>query len=304
MTSALRALTTGLIDYAGLFPPASLSMDQAVRNFDAYRHGEHRDMLSRFILPVQRLEEFENAAAFRLDEDPDPWHLSILGSGDPFADSEILKSFNLRHEGGAIIDVVEMRLVEGMPAERVREALGDVTVYVELAAGNEGFRDQVDTLRRNGLRAKLRTGGVTAAAIPESRTVLDFIAACAERRVPFKATAGLHHPIRCRRALTYEPDSPEGVMHGFVNLFLAAALVYESVEPEVVHALLLEEDASSLRLSDTAIEWRDHVILAEVIAEVRRSLAISFGSCSFDEPVSDLMALGWLPADSTQSGHQ
>ena len=58
----LRILLRGLIDYAGLFPPASLDMADAVRNYAAYREGEHAWALGRFVVPAARLEEFERVA--------------------------------------------------------------------------------------------------------------------------------------------------------------------------------------------------------------------------------------------------
>ena len=47
----------GLIDYAGLFPPASLDLAAAVRNFTWYRLGDDNWMLGRFIVPASRLQD-------------------------------------------------------------------------------------------------------------------------------------------------------------------------------------------------------------------------------------------------------
>ena len=39
--TAIEALLAGLIDYAGLYPPASLDMRAAVENYRKYRGGKH-----------------------------------------------------------------------------------------------------------------------------------------------------------------------------------------------------------------------------------------------------------------------
>src|SRR5207244_8426599 len=57
LARSLQALLTGLIDYAGLFPPASLSMEQALANYARYREGEHAWMLGRFVVPAARAAE-------------------------------------------------------------------------------------------------------------------------------------------------------------------------------------------------------------------------------------------------------
>jgi hypothetical protein len=51
----------GLIDYAGLFPPAGLDMPTSARNYVSYRSGRYAWVLGRLIIPVARLIEF-NAA--------------------------------------------------------------------------------------------------------------------------------------------------------------------------------------------------------------------------------------------------
>ncbi|HEV2719334.1 MAG TPA: hypothetical protein VG323_04885, partial [Thermoanaerobaculia bacterium] len=106
--------------------------------------------------------------------------------------------------------------------------------------------------------------------------------------VAFKATAGLHHPLRCVRPLTYEPSSPRGTMHGFVNVFMAAALLSRA------EAILDDDDPRAFAFDDDTASWRGHNVLTGDLAKLRDGFAISFGSCSFEEPVNDLKELGWL----------
>jgi hypothetical protein len=137
----------------------------------------------------------------------------------------------------------------------------------------------------------VRTGGVTVDAFPRSGKLLDFIVGCRRERVPFKATAGLHHAVRGSYRLTYEPNSPAGTMYGFLNVFLAAALVWAGDDEATALALLEERDASALAFSDDAITWRGRRITAEELRAARDAFAISFGSCSFREPVDQLARL-------------
>jgi hypothetical protein len=137
-----------------------------------------------------------------------------------------------------------------------------------------------------GLRAKLRCGGVTAQAFPSVDEVADFIAAAAAQRVAFKATAGLHHPVRHIDAATGFP------MHGFLNLLTAAALATR-VSREMLHAIVAEEDAGAFTFSPATLQWRSERIDSTQLAAVRDAF-IAYGSCSFSEPVEDLTALGML----------
>jgi hypothetical protein len=189
-----------------------------------------------------------------------------------------------------------------VPKERAREVpdefplsvLGIDEIKTEeldgLAPGT--FVEITDTsvlpeLKRRGLRAKIRTGGITEDAFPSAETVAAFLRACKAAGVAFKATAGLHHPLRCVRPLTYEPNAAVGTMHGFVNVFLAAALVDDA------EAILLERDPAVFAFSDEGARWRDRFIPIDALGEMR-TFAISFGSCSFEEPIDDLKELGWV----------
>ena len=143
--------------------------------------------------------------------------------------------------------------------------------------------------------AKVRTGGLTPEMIPSSADLAAFLCAAAVRRVPFKATAGLHHPIRSMRALTYAGDSPRATMHGFLNVFCAAALAWHGLGEGTVSELLEETDPAALEFDEAGFAWKGHRLDTSQIHTARREFAHSFGSCSFEEPVADLRELGLLP---------
>jgi hypothetical protein len=135
---------------------------------------------------------------------------------------------------------------------------------------------------------------VVPSAVPSLDQVADFMLACAGARVPFKATAGLHHALRAQRALTYETMSPQAVMHGFLDVFVAAALAWQGASRQEVRAALEEAAPEAFRFEEDAVAWRDRRLSAQVLADCRESFAASFGSCSFAEPVADLRGLGVL----------
>ena len=143
--------------------------------------------------------------------------------------------------------------------------------------------------------AKVRTGGLTPDAVPTPETIADFLHRAAERRLPFKATAGLHHPMRSLRPLTYAADSPRAVMHGFLNVFLAAAFAWHGAARDLLVGVLQEEDPRAFEFRDDELRWRGNRLTPDQMATARRDFAHSFGSCSFEEPVADLRDLGLLP---------
>jgi hypothetical protein len=147
-------------------------------------------------------------------------------------------------------------------------------------------------LARTGRRAKMRTGGVTAASVPSPEAVVRFMSACINAGVPFKATAGLHHAIGGRYALTYEADSAHATMYGYLNLFAAAALLVGHASAEDAVHVLTGSDASQVHFTDRAMTWGETSIDRTRLAHLREHVAISFGSCSFAEPVAESRALG------------
>jgi hypothetical protein len=143
--------------------------------------------------------------------------------------------------------------------------------------------------------AKIRTGGLTPEAIPPAGDLADFLVEAATRHLPFKATAGLHHPVRSEHPLTYAADAPRAVMHGFLNVFTAAAFAWHGLGRGALLEVLEEEDARAFEFGREELRFRGRGLSVDQIRAARREFAHSFGSCSFEEPVADLRRLGLLP---------
>jgi hypothetical protein len=292
-TGATRALLGGLVDYAGLFPPAGLGMAAAVAEYARYREEETAWMLGRFVVPAARLDELEAAAPWGKGTAA-PWPLSALVGPALSAHAREVAAFRERQRGRATVDSVELAASTRPQLEAALAAApAGPEVFVELPLEGD-LPDLLAVLKARGARAKVRTGGVTPEAIPGSAPLALFIAACAAAGVPFKATAGLHHALRGRHPLTYEEDAPRATMHGFLNVFAAAAFARAGMAAPGLEEVLEETDADHLRLGEDGLVWRDRRTSAAFLAATRSAFAVSFGSCSFREPVAELRSLGVL----------
>lgn len=291
-----------MVDYAGLFPPAKLDMATTVANYAEYVKSRHNWMLARLIIPIGRIDEFEKESLGHLPTDLDemPWMISALvdplGEGDLEETIETIIRFNESHRaparGLALIDTIETKANAASMIDDALERLPDgLSPFFEIPSAGDP-RGMIAALAGTVGRAKIRTGGVAPEAIPLTRDVLGFIQACKGARVPFKATAGLHHPIRKMHPLTYEKDAPVALMHGFINVFFASAAIFsDSVDDATAAAILDEQDPTAFTFTDGGAAWQDLLLDDETLALAREEFVISFGSCSFTEPVEDLMAL-------------
>lgn len=330
MLDSARTLLSGLIDYAGLFPPAMLPMRESSANFAAILAGSHSWMLGRLIIPASRLDEFEkeSSALWRTPGDtgapdaPETWRISAVLGDDPDRDIDRIFAFNQAHApdepgddsdvasaadadgraapgvralGGAVIDTVELKVSAARDIDRLLSIIPEqLGAFFEIPIGDDP-RGMITALAGSGAAAKLRTGGVTPDAFPAPVHVARFLSACHAADVAFKATAGLHHALRGEYPLTYEPGCPCATMYGLLNIFVAAAGVRTGEIGERDAAELLQErDPSAIRVVEQGVAWRAARIPTPKLAMVRESFALSYGSCSFDEPVAELRALGLI----------
>jgi hypothetical protein len=277
-------------------------MDEALAEDRAARDDPHAWMIARFVCPVSRLEELRDHVG--------GWEaapaLSVVFDGLRPADeatwSEALRAdaaeVAAAKAAGAPVEALELVLPSPRPGSAAllaaQTALLQLRVekYLELVPG-ERWRDTlpaaIGAAAAVGARAKLRCGGATAAAFPPPDLVALVIASCRHAGVVFKATAGLHHPLR-------HTDPETGfAMHGFLNLLAASAFAAaHGSGANTLERVLAEVDPAALRVGADRIEAEGLRASTAQIAAARRHLFAGYGSCSWREPVADLQELGIL----------
>ena len=305
MMNSLKIFLSRVVDYAGLYPPASLPLEEAFANFVLYQQAEEAWMLSRFIIPAKRLAElpgFYEELSF-----------SMLGRGgkneaeflenlkQDLMDIHSFRAFNRQ----AVTDMFEVMLPASVLEEKTRAHdlvnstadvlnLNGISVFFEAPFG-EGWQVRAENLIRllrkfkdRHVGFKLRTGGVTADAFPSTEQVAWAIAFVRDAGVPMKFTAGLHHPVR------HFNESVQTKMHGFLNVFGAGVLaVIKNLTVEQIQSILEDEDSDSFVFDEAGFAWKDLRVATSGILQARQQI-LSFGSCSFDEPREDLRALRLL----------
>jgi hypothetical protein len=323
MRESLQALLTGAIDYAGLFPPAKLPLEQAIRNFADYRTRPEAWLLGRFICPAARLMELAPFAKELFSEEA-PCALSVLGrSGETARDftsnfrADLHDILTLEDRFGRLFlaEAVEVRLPGELlnadgPAKMIDlinesqkllegDGLSDLRLFFEVplrrnwhaevekaVAALQTFTGE-EECPAPGL--KVRCGGLEASAFPSVEQLAHMIEQAAGDEVPLKFTAGLHHPIR------RHDDSVQCDMHGFLNVLVAAVLAYvHGVDNATLRTILEDRVPTAFSFDDTRLGWGDRSVSLDRIATVRHQAGLSFGSCSFDEPRDDLRAMGLL----------
>ena len=297
MRASLERMLEGAIDFAGLYPPAKLDMVVAVKEYIRCMEGAPRWIVDRFVCPVARLREFEVVVARMRPASPVPISVVLTGGADIEAfeaalelDAQELIRFHESVGEAFPIEAFELKTPSLDVVETVVDDLAgfdEVEGYLELPLGD----DLVDALAKiaetEWLGAKVRTGGVEAAAFPAADHLAEFLQGCVHVNVPFKLTAGLHHPLRHMNKALGVP------MHGFVNVFTAVVLAaVHDLSRADIEEVLLCETPKSFAFDDARMEWNGLCASLEDIDDAR-TLLVGFGSCSVKEPLDGLAALGW-----------
>lgn len=283
MLASVKALLSSIIDYAGLFPPAKLDLQAAMANYAQYQGSPYTWMLGRFVLPASRLDRFEALLAHPLKQP-----LSVILSKDlePIEQVQSLKE-------KIAVAALEFPPLTPSAIEQLLPSLpSKVEAFFEIPFSKD-LEPYLDVLRQGGASAKIRTGGITIDAFPSMAQLSQFIFAFAKAQVPFKATAGLHHPLPGEYPLTGEPNSPTTGMHGFLNVAILATFAYwQKVTSQ--EALEILSSSDGFQFAADGIWWRARYLNIVEIEETRQRFFRSFGSCSFEEPIDDLKDLKLL----------
>lgn len=319
---SLKLFCDKMIDYAGLFPPASLNIAQALNNYIMYAEGDYKWMLSKFIVPAKKLIELTELMNHMKYSEGLILAFSVLGSGGANADefvvnfeSDLKQIIEFQNKFGKKVttDTYETKLPEKLVAESsVKELTGlmdlvsrsferslgrKVNVFYEADLKTD-FNSRVVTAaeaislhngKNGGAGFKFRTGGVEPVAFPAPEEISFAILSCLEYNISMKCTAGLHHPIR------HYNESVGCNMHGYLNVFGAAVFAYVcSLDETETLQIINEEDPYAFHFLEEGIELYDNFAALEEIEEARSKFILSYGSCSFDEPVDDLKTMELL----------
>lgn len=312
LVDARRTMLGAIIDYAGVFPPASLDLSRAVQEYRTHRTSAEAWVLGRFLCPTSQIEELAALLTTTMTTGEPPWSVGAVFDEPPGVAALHASVFDRHMDPAARITAVEVRTPPeagdgrepGAAAELMRpvaQAAASIApqtqIFLEIPRrdrweiGLPNALAGVAELRRTQLvpfGAKLRTGGLDAGAFPSAQQVASFIVASHDHGVPFKVTAGLHHPVR-------HFDADLGVMrHGFLNIVVAAALAAEGAGEAEVAAAVAEDDPASFVAGPAGLRYKGRRLGAATLRTVRQELFLGYGSCSFDEPIADLHDMGVL----------
>jgi hypothetical protein len=280
--STIPRLFEDLVDDAGLFPPEKLPMDAAVSRHRLDEAMGHPVLTQRFLCPAIALDDLRGR--LRSDE---RWRIGLIVDVGLDELGPVLAIVDADER--LTLETVELRLPAGEPSAAVDRVLAVVAdrpgtqICVELSPAVPGWEDALTAIAERGLAAKVRCGGIEAHLFPTAAQLAAFLTAAVRARVPFKATAGLHHAVRYR-------DPTTGFSHhGFLNILVATARAVGGADlPDVEAALLIDEGP------ELAAQAR---VLRPAMVDLARKRFLAYGSCSTLEPVEDLADLGLVGKD-------
>lgn len=319
--TAQQALLTGAMDYAGTFPPARLSLEEAAGNYLRYRESAEAWLLGRLVCPAGRVAELTGwleplrglrcvSAVVQPSETVEGFfeHLAdALRTIDHGPPQDVVGALELtwpqealaRSDRGHLANLLQVAagrvlatnpcpdtMFLELPPPGAAQSPADWSAALVAAAQAVADYNHTSSSRRCRAGLKFRTGGMEADAVPPSGRLAEVLAVCRDRGVFWKATAGLHRPLR-----HFDPGLGTHV-HGFINLLAAAALadVYPTSLGEI-QAALDDVHAAHFHFTPQSLSWRTRTVTVEQIAAARRRGLRSFGTCSFREPLEGLQVL-------------
>ncbi len=287
----------GFIDYAGVFPPAALSVADAVDGYRAARSSDAAWVAGRFLIRASQLEELASVATSTFRSGEAPWELSVVCDLEPADAASRATDFHSEMEPAMEVAAMEAPIRDPNDIDRLFTTLTsvhtEVVPYLEVTRSERippqiaAIREAVDTTRRPG-GTKLRCGGITPDLFPTPTEVAQFIHAAVDAQLPFKATAGLHQPIR-------HEDSELGVLrHGFMNILMATAAAADGADMDMLESIIADTDEDAFSVSPAFARWRDLTIPGSTMRRIRQKRFVAYGSCDFDEPVDALVERNML----------
>jgi hypothetical protein len=329
LKTSLRPFLSHIVDYAGLYPPSELPLQEAFRKYLSHIEQKEAWMLSKFVVGTGLLRDLITLIDAE-PESPSPFKITLVGAASNDLDSfkkvidntvSAIKNALASTEKKIRVSTLEIKVpLACLKEENSSDLQAAIKYAVQSMAKSEtlpyqiffevpGFEFDIDNAKVliKGIHThnewlesnekenycfsgfKIRCGGVEAFQFPPSDYLAEAITFSRENAVPLKFTAGLHHPVR------HFNDSVQTKMHGFLNVFGASLLSYsKKLSATELLEILNDENASNFSFDETEFSWKGQSVSFEELHMLRDLSVTSFGSCSFDEPVEDLQKLNLI----------
>lgn len=317
MYNSLIKLMSNIIDYAGMYPPANLEIETAFNNYLKYRNEENNFMLGKFVVSARKLNSLSILSEnFEIHN---PLELTVLLTNEnlfnEYFTSLINDIKNIRKFDLDKFDIksfelklpLELNVVDNFNKlseffERTYDSVSNALsnpakIFFELGITDEWkylipiFIEILADFRSKNfdIGFKLRTGGTNADMIPTAEQIALSIYSCNDAEIPFKATAGLHHPFR-----QFDTDL-KAITHGFINVFGAGIIAYINTLPkEIISEIISEDNPQNFIFEINKFRWKNYTIEKDKIELARNNFMISFGSCDFITPIEELQKINLL----------
>lgn len=322
MKQSIEVLAKQLFDYAGLFPPAKLSLQKALTKYINYRQGSYKNMLGNFILPAsQCVNTVSFFHTFKTYFEPIPFSI-LLTTVKTSVEFEsvfyhdlinleyllqnsskrwFIASFEIffplefyEYDEKNLFGLLNMMLDRISLISNLQSSF-DFFCEMPLFEGQKRTRflsyiKKYNSLYGNKIFIKLRTGGTTPESIPNTLLLSEVIHDLSKFLLPFKVTAGLHVPV---------PNFNKDVnakMHGFLNVMLSSMLAYiKEISISSIEDILNNLNYEHLKAEDNALtilipfdSTKKIILSLSKISEFRKKYFKGIGTCDFMEPIEHL----------------
>ena len=291
MATADLSFLENIIDYAGIFPPASFAAASALAKYRTYRSGAESWILGSLAWSCSTLSELG-----QLLTPNDEIELALIGrpstNWQTWQDARLqdVEDVNLLLEKAPNVAAAtyESRIDDLSHISEVLNSLRslgkETDIYIELPWDQPIDDALAEIAMAEWARVKFRTGGKTKDAYPTPTQLASVLKQCIDLEIEFKLTAGLHEPIS-------HIDASTGVLaHGFLNVLMATSAAYQDDASVDEISAILESSDPSLWSLKKGLSFEGKLLIADDLDNAR-SFFGSFGSCSVTEPLEGLRRL-------------
>lgn len=325
----MHQLLASSVNYAGLYPPASLKLNEALRSYVDFSHSKYVWMLANFVIPHDQLPLLANFAD-RKHQLKEALSLCITGPESQnlfefknviYSIEKEIKAAHMGYPGEVRTNFLELKFplssVKKLNPEELVKALEAVVsttaesrllphrVFFEVP-GNEydseitkkiikviAVHNQSILKRKVGnylfSGIKINCSDKKDGKIPDVRYLADVLLYARDANVAVKFSGKENTPFP---GYNYSLGTKT---HGFLNIFVASVLAYtQDLTLEETIEVIEDKSPENFTFKDDYLAWRELAAPTMEIKMLRMLSITSFNFINFTTPVDGLRELGYV----------